>query len=87
MNRFQHCSPNYFKYGQEIFDSGCRLTGQKCAPNMVFSSVENVDTDCTQRCICAEGYDYSEDDEQCIKEVKTFLRLIVMIFVPPFFLL
>lgn len=79
-NCIQHCPQNQYKYGQVIFDAGCRLTGQKCATNMVFNTVQmffaekssqNI-YDCQQRCICAEGYNYIEISEKCFKEVRTF---------------
>lgn len=48
---------------------------------MVFSTIqifasnrssENI-FDCIQRCICADGYDYIEENGECFREVRTFI--------------
>lgn len=77
MNHFQNCPHDYhYKYEEEILDLGCRLTGQRCAPTMVFRTIQIFSNNCMQQCTCGEEYNYNEEEGECIRNVRIFQRFI-----------
>ncbi|VDN52992.1 unnamed protein product [Dracunculus medinensis] len=71
----KHCAGRLCALDEEISDTLCSLTGQKCGTNMVFKTVRQSlrmrlgmlsSTVCIQQCTCVN--DYVKKDGQCIKQ-------------------